>query len=112
VSPLFNSTHPLFTVAVEGLHTGRYDNMMKSDTSLLSQCAQQVDLTVFLAMELLYFILATICFAIHRLVVPRLAYDLQFEWSLKGGFTILFILWQTLAIFPVSHIINYTFCRM
>src|SRR5262245_40958240 len=79
------------------------------DTNQLSLRVQLVHLAIFLTVELLYFVLAAICLTVGGLTIPRVAYDHHFEGSLKGGFTILFILWQTLAILPVSRVIDYTF---
>ena len=82
---------------------------LSTNTSFLSQHAKLVHLAIFLAMELLYFVLAAICWAVHRLVIPGFAYDHESEGYLKGGFTILFVLWQSFAILPVHVIVNYMF---
>jgi len=64
-----------------------------------------LSISIFLLLELGFVSLAAFC-ASRPLVLPSsLAHN-----EVKGGFTILFIAWQTLALFPVRSIINQVFC--
>jgi hypothetical protein len=65
----------------------------------ISRRSRLTRLAIFLTLEISFITLAIVCLR-HPIILP--------DW-VKGGLTVVFILWQTLAIFPVRDVILHVF---
>lgn len=75
----------------------------------LNQRSRLIRIAAFMILELIYIAFTTVCLYERALVLPEFMFVHQTE--AKGGFTVLFIIWQALAIFPAANSIRHTFCN-
>jgi hypothetical protein len=73
----------------------------------LSRPRRWLSISLFLTLELGFISLAAYCTS-RPLVLPS-SFTPQAQTEVKGAFTILFIVWQSLALFPVRSIVTYVF---
>jgi hypothetical protein len=78
-----------------------------SPDSPFTQSSRLGRLALFMAGELSYIIFAATCLFKRGLLLPKPMFVHQIE--AKGGFTVLFIVWQTLSVFPAADIFKQTF---
>jgi hypothetical protein len=77
-------------------------------TSVLSRRSRWLRITLFILLELSFTALAACCIS-RPLILPSNLAPQAWEAEVKGSFTILFIVWQALALFPVRGILSYIF---
>lgn len=77
-------------------------------TSMLSRRSRWLRITLFILLELSFAALAACCIS-RPLILPLNLAPRARQVEVKGGFTILFIVWQALALFPVKGILSYIF---